>query len=104
MRCPRSSTGSRAASGLTSRFWRRNSRTLERFDAKTGSRPDLGGDEAVVEREDDRGGPVAQVELGEDVADVALDGRFADEEQRLGDLGVGRRRDRRAGARRARGR
>src|SRR3954468_7113457 len=43
----------------------------------------------VIEREHDRRRPVPQVELGEDVADVALHRAFTDE-QLLGDLGVAR--------------
>jgi hypothetical protein len=54
----------------------------------------------VVEGEDDGGGAVTQVELREDVADVALDGRIA-HEQRLRDLGVARPRGRSAAARHA---
>ncbi len=46
-------------------------------------------DEAVVEGEHDGGGAVAQIELREDVADVALHGRLAHKEL-LGDLGVAR--------------
>ena len=46
-----------------------------------------GLDQAVVERENDGGGPVAEVELGEDVADVGLDGALAEYEV-AGDLGV----------------
>src|SRR3954452_11323562 len=43
--------------------------------------------QAVVEREDDGGGPVADVELCEDVAEVGLDRALA-EHQLGGDLGV----------------
>ena len=43
--------------------------------------------EAVVEGEDHRGGPVAEVELGEEMADVGLDGAFAEHEM-AGDLGA----------------
>jgi len=38
--------------------------------------------------EDNRGGTVAQVELGQDVAEVRLDRRLADEESG-GDFGIG---------------
>ena len=38
------------------------------------------GDELVVEREDHGGGPVAQVQLGEDMVDVGLDRALADEQ------------------------
>src|SRR5829696_5858634 len=51
--------------------------------------PPSGGGEAVPVRVDDRAGPVPHAELGEDAADVRLDGRLADH-QRGGDLGVGR--------------
>ena len=54
-----------------------------------GLRPWAGVDDPVVVGEDDRGGPVADSELGEDRADVALDRRLADE-QGGGDLGVRR--------------
>jgi hypothetical protein len=42
----------------------------------------------VVVGEDDRGGSVAEVELGKDVVDVSFDGAFADEEL-AGNLGIG---------------
>ena len=48
----------------------------------------VAGDQTVVVSEDDRGGPVAQVELGEEVVDVGFHGAFADEEL-PGDLAVG---------------
>src|SRR5215475_15459189 len=45
------------------------------------------GDEVVVEGEDHRGGPVAQLQLGEQVVDMRLDRSLTDEQ--LGrDLGV----------------
>ena len=44
-------------------------RTVRSLDRQIAS---PGAASAVVERVDDRRGPVAQVELGEDVADVAL--------------------------------
>ena len=43
----------------------------------------------MIEGEDDRGGPITQVQLREDVPDVGLHGDLADEEL-LGDLGVAR--------------
>src|SRR5204862_760678 len=45
-------------------------------------------DDAVIEREHDRGGTITQAELGEDAADVALHRRLT-QEQVFGDLDVG---------------
>ena len=49
----------------------------------------LWGYEAVVEREHDRRWSIADIELGEDVADVTLHRRLADE-QRARDVAVAR--------------
>jgi len=47
-----------------------------------------GGHQAAVEGDDDGGGPVAQVEFGEDVVHVCLDRALAEDEPGC-DLGVG---------------